>query len=127
KFLMVGRILGPSAVGIAAVALLAVAIAEALSDTGLPQAVVQGKQAPTPGQLGALWTALMCRGALVALLLAALAPLLESQFHLTGALLLLQMAAALPLIRGLASPAYFVVTRDRGFQHIAGIEVAAAG
>lgn len=127
KFLMVGRILGPSAVGIAAVALLAVAIAEALSDTGLPQAVVQDKQTPTPDQLSALWTALTCRGAGVALLLVALAPLLEAQFHLAGSLLLLQLAAALPLIRGLASPAYFVVTRDRGFQHIAGIEVAAAG
>jgi len=126
KFLVVGRILGPSAVGIAAVALLAVAIAEALSDTGLPQAVVQGQQPPSPDQLGALWTVLTCRGALVALLLAALAPVLQAQFHLDGALLPLLMAAALPLVRGLASPAYFVVTRERGFQQIAGIEVAAA-
>jgi len=39
KFLAIGRILGPAAIGSVSVALLAVAIAEALSDTGLAQAV----------------------------------------------------------------------------------------
>jgi len=126
KFLLVGRMLGPEALGVAGVALLAVAIAEALSDTGLPQAVVQGRQAPAPYELSALWTALTCRGMLVGLLLAALAPFLASQFHLSGAEPLLYLAAALPLLRGLASPAYFVVTRDRGFRQIAGIEAAMA-
>src|ERR1700722_2735843 len=43
KFLAIGRILGPAAIGSVSVALLAVAIAEALSDTGLAQAVVQGR------------------------------------------------------------------------------------
>jgi Polysaccharide biosynthesis protein. len=42
KFLALGRILGPSAIGSVSIALLAVAIAESLSDTGLPQAVIQG-------------------------------------------------------------------------------------
>ena len=35
--------------------------------------------------------------------------------------MLMQLAALLPLLRGLASPAYYVVQRDRGFQHIAGM------
>ncbi|CAG2159876.1 oligosaccharide flippase family protein [Cupriavidus numazuensis] len=126
KFLLVGRMLGPEALGVAGVALLAVAIAESLSDTGLPQAVVQGGQAPAPHELSALWTALTCRGALVGLLLAALAPFLAAQFHLDGAVPLLWMAAALPLLRGLASPAYYVVTRARGFQQLAGVEAANA-
>ncbi|HZZ02708.1 MAG TPA: PST family polysaccharide export protein, partial [Paraburkholderia sp.] len=34
KFLAIGRMLGPAAIGSVSVALLAVAIAEALSDTG---------------------------------------------------------------------------------------------
>jgi O-antigen/teichoic acid export membrane protein len=126
KFLALGRILGPSAIGSVSIALLAVAIAESLSDTGLPQAVIQGGSAPTRSELGAVWTTLAIRGALVALLLIALAPLMNNQFHLGNALALLQLAAALPLIRGVASPAYFVVQRDRGFQHLAGIEIAAA-
>ncbi|HEX7910585.1 MAG TPA: oligosaccharide flippase family protein [Paraburkholderia sp.] len=126
KFLALGRILGPSAIGSVSIALLAVAVAESLSDTGLPQAVIQGREAPTRSELSAVWTTLTTRGTLVALVLIALAPLMNSQFHLGNALALLQLAAALPLIRGLASPSYFVVQRNRGFQHIAGIEMAAA-
>ncbi|MEA3121110.1 MAG: hypothetical protein QOH33_651 [Paraburkholderia sp.] len=127
KFLAIGRILGPAAIGSVSVALLAVAIAESLSDTGLAQAVIQGRETPTRDELGAVWTTLVARGVFVALILLALAPLMESQFHLrSGELLLLQLAAALPLIRGIASPTYFVVQRERRFQHIAAIEISAA-
>ncbi|MFM0643206.1 oligosaccharide flippase family protein [Paraburkholderia bryophila] len=126
KFLALGRILGPSAIGSVSIALLAVAIAESLSDTGLAQAVIQGRDTPTHQELGAVWTTLTTRGIVVALLLVALAPVMNRQFHLGNALALLQLAAALPLIRGLASPAYFVVQRNRGFQQLAGIETAAA-
>ncbi|WP_425470755.1 oligosaccharide flippase family protein [Trinickia fusca] len=126
KFLAIGRILGPIAIGRVSVALLAVAIAEALSDTGLAQAVIQGREMPTRSELGAVWTTLLARGVFVALLLVALAPLMASQFHLDGGLLLLQLAALLPLMRGIASPTYFVVQRERRFQHIAAVEIAAA-
>ncbi|AXF07000.1 PST family polysaccharide export protein [Paraburkholderia graminis] len=126
KFLAIGRMLGPAAIGSVSVALLAVAIAEALSDTGLAQAVIQGEHAPTRPQLSAVWTTLTARGVLISLLLVASAPLLSSQFHLDGSLVLIQLAALLPLLRGLASPAYYVVQRERRFQHIAGVEVAAA-
>jgi O-antigen/teichoic acid export membrane protein len=126
KFLAIGRIVGPTAIGSVSVALLAVAIAESLSDTGLAQAVIQGRETPTRNELGAVWKTLLARGALVALLLLALAPLMESEFHLRGELLLLQLAALLPLIRGIASPTYFVVQRERRFQHIAAVEIAAA-
>lgn len=126
KFLAIGRLLGPAAIGSVSVALLAVAIAESLSDTGLAQAVVQAKSTPTRAELGAVWTTLTTRGTLIALLLIALAPLMNSQFHLGGSLLLLQLAAALPLIRGLASPAYFMLQRERSFQQLAGVETSAA-
>jgi O-antigen/teichoic acid export membrane protein len=126
KFLAIGRILGPEAIGSVSVALLAVAVAESLSDTGLAQAVIQGRETPTRTELGAVWTTLATRGVLVACLLIALAPLMNSQFHLGGSLALLQLAAVVPLIRGTASPAYYVVARERRFQQIAGIEVLTA-
>jgi O-antigen/teichoic acid export membrane protein len=126
KFLAIGRILGPAEIGSVSVALLAVAIAESMSDTGLPQAVIQGEAAPTREQLGAIWTTLATRGVLVGAALTAIAPLLNKQFHLGNALLLLQLAALLPLARGIASPAYYVVQRERQFQHVACIEVSAA-
>lgn len=126
KFLAIGRLLGPAAIGSVSVALLAVAIAESLSDTGLAQAVVQGRDAPTRDELGAVFTTLVARGACVALILVALAPFMASQFHLVGSLLLLQMAAALPLVRGIASPGYYVAQRERRFSCIAAIEIGAA-
>jgi len=125
KFLAIGRILGPAAIGSVSVALLAVAVAESLSDTGLAQAIVQGKDTPTQGELGAVLTTLVVRGIGVALVLLALAPFMAHQFHL-GQALLPQMAAALPLVRGLASPGYYVAQRERRFSRIAAIEIGAA-
>jgi O-antigen/teichoic acid export membrane protein len=126
KFLAIGRILGPEAIGSVSVALLAVAIAEALSDTGLSQAVIQGHASPSRDELGSVWTTLASRGVLIGAVLVALAPLMNSQFHLGGSLLLLQLAALLPLLRGFASPAYYVVQRERRFQHVALVEIASA-
>jgi PST family polysaccharide transporter len=126
KFLAIGRILGPSAIGLASVALLVVAIAEALSDTGLAQAVIQGNVPPTRDQFGAVLTTLASRGLLIALLLVGCAPLMDAQFHLGGAPGLVQLAALLPLLRGLQSPAYFIAQRERRFQQIAYIEIACA-
>lgn len=125
KFLAIGRILGPAAIGSVSVALLAVAIAESLSDTGLAQAVVQGEQAPTRNQLGAVLSTLVVRGLCVALVLVVAAPFMASQFHL-GRSLLIQMAAALPLVRGIASPSYYVAQRERRFSRVAAIEIGAA-
>jgi O-antigen/teichoic acid export membrane protein len=126
KFLAIGRILGPEAIGAVSIALLAVAIAESLSDTGLAQAVVQHREAPTHGELGAVWATLAMRGVLIGILIAALAPLMTSQFHMSGSIGLIFLAAILPVLRGIASPAYFVVTRQRGFQKLAGVECSAS-
>ena len=63
---------------------------------------------------------------LIGLLIAALAPFMSSQFHLGGSIGLLLLAALLPILRGIASPAYFIVTRQRGFQKLAGVETSAA-
>ena len=126
KFLAIGRILGPEAIGAVSIALLAVAIAESLSDTGLAQAVVQGRDAPTHNELGSVWSTLAMRGVLIGLLLAALAPFMTSQFHMSGSIGLILLAAVLPIVRGIASPAYFIVTRQRGFQKLAGVETSAA-
>ena len=127
KFLALGRILGPAAIGSVSVALLAVAIAESLSDTGLAQAIIQDRDAPTRSQLRSVLTTLATRGVFIALLLASLAPTMFRLFHLrAGELGLLLLAAVVPLIRGTMSPAYFVVQRERRFQHIAAIEMSAS-
>ncbi len=118
--------LGPAAIGNVSVALLAVAIAEALSDTGLAQAVIQGEHAPTRPQLSAVWTTLTARGVLISLLLVAVgAVVIESvssrRIARADSTRCVAAAVAQACIAGL-----FVVQRERRFQHIAGVEVAAA-
>jgi O-antigen/teichoic acid export membrane protein len=126
KFLLLGRILGPVAIGAVSVALLAIAIAESLSDTGLAQAIIQGRDEPTQAQLGSVLTTLASRGVFIAMLLSLLAPVMASAFHLGETSMLLQLAAVPPLIRGLSSPSYFVMQRNRCFKHVAGVEVSVA-
>lgn len=126
KFLLLGRMLGPAAVGAIGAALLALAIAEALSDTGLAQAIVQAREAPTATQLGGALTTLAVRGAAIGGLGLALAPLLASAFHLGAQWTLFALAAIAPLVRGLVSPAYFVAQRERRFRYIAKVETSSA-
>jgi PST family polysaccharide transporter len=68
---------------------------------------------------------LVARGLCVALVLVIAAPFMASQFHL-GRSLLIQLAAALPLVRGIASPSYYVAQRERRFSRVAAIEIGAA-
>ncbi|SAL86426.1 polysaccharide biosynthesis protein [Caballeronia arvi] len=118
KFLLIARLLGPEAVGIIGVGLLVLAIAEAVSDTGVGQAIVQ-KARPSDIELGAAWSLLILRGCAIGLVMMALAPFLASQFHVAGAMHMLLATAAVPVIRGFASPCVWVWLRDRRFSRIA--------
>ena len=126
KYLLIARLLGPAAVGTIGVALLVLAIAEAVSDTGLNQAIVQKSGRPSHTELGATWTLLILRGLSIGLLLAALAPFLSRQFHVPEALPLLLGTAAVPVIRGLGSPCVAIWTRDRQFSRIAMLDCGVA-
>jgi PST family polysaccharide transporter len=119
KFLLIARLLGPAAVGTIGIALLVLAISEAVSDTGLNEAIVQRSARPSNIELGATWSLLILRGLGIGLVLAALAPLLSRQFHVPEALPLLLGTAAVPVIRGLASPCVAIWQRDRQFSRIA--------
>ncbi|MFM0555970.1 oligosaccharide flippase family protein [Paraburkholderia sediminicola] len=45
---------------------------------------------------------------------------------MNGSLMLFQLSALLPLLRGMASPCNYVVQREPRFEHVAGMEVAAS-
>ena len=119
KFLLIARMLGLEAVGTIGIALLALALAEAVSDTGLWQAIVQENRRPSNTELGATWTLLILRGLGIGVILAALAPFLSRQFHVPDALPLLLGTAVVPVVRGLGPPCSAVWARDRQFSRIA--------
>jgi O-antigen/teichoic acid export membrane protein len=123
KFLLIARILGPAAVGTVGIALLVLSIAEAVSDTGIVQAIVQKPSAPDDTELGAAWSLLILRGLGIGLVIMALAPVLSRQFQVPGALPLLLGTAAVPILRGCASPCSAIWARDRQFARVALLEI----
>lgn len=126
KFLLAAQILGPQSFGVVTVALLSIAVAEALTDTGLQQAVVQHEKPPDESQAGALWTLAMVRGCGVAILLASTAQFTASFFHVPEASPVLLLCAVVPLLRSSISPGVHVRVRERANRKSAIYESIAA-
>jgi O-antigen/teichoic acid export membrane protein len=127
KFLLVGRMLGPEAVGLIGVALLALAVTESLSDTGLPQAIVQQPAATNADQIGAIWTLLLLRGFVVGLVLFLGAGPIAGMLNVPSAAPLIALAAIIPLLRNGLHPGLYMVQRDRNFKALAILEMSATG
>lgn len=125
KFIVLGRLIGPEAVGLVGVALLAIAVAESLSDTGLPQSIVQRSVESNSEQLGAIWTLLVFRGLLIGSILLTAAPLIADLLHVPSAISLISTAAVLPVLRNALGPGYYLAQRERNFRRIATLETAA--
>lgn len=126
KFLLVARLLGPEAIGLVGVALLAIAIAEGLSDTGLPQALVQSSSTIDRLQAGAVWTLQAVRGIFLASLLGASATAIAWLFNAPGSEGLVALAAPIVLLRNGVNPGIYLAQRQRNFRAVALCESLAA-
>ena len=126
KFLLVARLLGPEQIGLVGIALLALAVVESLSDTGLAQAIVQRPDTITASQAGAVWTLQMCRGAVLAILLLAFSIPVSVLFSVPASAQLVALAALVPLLRNSFNPGLYVVQRKRDFKKLSIYEVIAA-
>jgi len=119
KFLLAAKLLGPEQFGFAGVALLILAIAESISDTGLSHAIIQNPKSPKPKERGVLFSIQAIRGLLlssgIALFSYPLARFLGIESHVD----LIFMVAALPLIRNLINPAIYLSQRKLRFKNIA--------
>ena len=119
KFLLAARMLGPQLFGVLGVAFTALTIVEALSDTGLAQALVQRREAATSRELGGVWTLQIFRGLLAGLGMWACAPLIASAFGIPESAPLVALAALVPLMRNVLNPGYMLLQRSRDFRAIA--------
>lgn len=126
KLLLVAGMLGPSGMGIFALVLMMLTTAELLSDTGLPTAIVQDMTEPGERKLGAAWAVLLCRGLGLGILLCVCAPWLAKFFHVESSAWLFMAASGIAVVKGALHPRYFRLQRDRRFDRIAPIEIAAA-
>lgn len=122
KFFMIATLLGPSAIGLAGVGLLAIAIAEALTDTGLPQAIIQQPLEPDKSTLVAVLIVQVLRGFCITFVLLLISLGVGDFFNTPDAQKIVALAAAIPLIRSCLAPSYYVAQRHRNFRAIALVE-----
>lgn len=126
KFFAAARLLGPEAVGLVAVATLTMAVVEALTETGLQQAVIQNRKRLDATEAGAMWTLQLARGALIFLALTFSSGLAASFFKAPAAANLVAAAAFIAVLRSAVNPGPTLRLRDRNFRSIAVYEVAAS-
>lgn len=126
KFFAAARLLGPEAVGLVAVATLSMAVAEALTETGLQQAVIQNRKRLDAPEAGAMWTLQLTRGALIFLALTFSSGLAAAFFKAPAAAGLVAAAAFIAVLRSAVNPGPSLLLRDRNFRSIAAYEVSAS-
>lgn len=126
KFLIAARLLGPEQIGLVGIALLALATAEAMTDTGMSQAIVQHKERITPNEAGAAWTLQVCRGIVLSISLLLLSTPISLFFDLAASAQLIIIAAIVPILRNSINPGYFLKQRERNFKTISIYESSAA-
>ena len=123
---MAARLLGPEQIGTVGVALLALAIVESASDSGLSQAIIQRSNMLGCEEAGAVWTLLLCRGLTLSFLLLISAVPISIFFNIDGSARLVVVAAMIPLLRNAINPGLFIVQRNCNFRNISIYETSAA-
>jgi PST family polysaccharide transporter len=126
KFLVAAKALGPESFGVVVVALVSLAIAESLSDTGLPAALIQAQDEPSSRQLGAVYLALLVRGTLIAGCLVIFSRVIARGFGVPQAADLIELVSAVAIVRGLLSPGLYMMQRERKFRSVCWMECSAA-
>lgn len=126
KFLLAARLLGPEQVGLVGIALICLAVAEGMSDTGLAQAVVQNRRSVNRWQAGAVWTLQITRGAGIAVCLWLLASPIAWAFDAPASASLVALAGGVALLRNSLNPGLYLAQRQRNFRKLSVYEVTAA-
>lgn len=126
KFLILARLLGPEAVGLVGIAMIALSAAESLTDTGLVPAIVQRFEHLTREQESAAWTVLMLRGVAIGTLLILTSPLTATFLRAPDAVGLLAWAAGTPMFRGVVSLGVYYAQRKRDFKTLTFLQAASS-
>ena len=112
--IILARLLAPEDFGLVAVALTAMQLLQNFSDIGVSQAVVRFHDAGRR-DLDTLFTLSALRGALIAMLLFAVAPLTSSFYHDPRMFWVFAGVALYPLLTGFINPKFFEYERNLDF------------
>lgn len=126
KFLIAARLLGPEQIGLVGIALLSLAIVEAMTDTGISQAVIQHKNKIGSDEAGAAWTLQLFRGVALSILLVVLATPISLFFDSADSAGLIIVSAVIPILKNAINPGLFITQRERNFKKISFYESSAS-
>lgn len=126
-FVVLARLLTPSAFGLAGIALFVLAALRQLSRLGLADALVQ-RETDDPGvYLDTAWLIAVARGVGLAALAVAFAPIVASAFGTPRLEPLLYAIAVVPLLDGLGNPGLAYLERDLAFHRTAAYRLGRTG
>jgi O-antigen/teichoic acid export membrane protein len=117
RTLVVARLLGAREMGVMGIALLVLGTVEAFTATGVEAALVS-HPGDVRGELGSAFAIQVARGALVAALIWAAAPLVAAFFGTPAALGVTRGVAVTSLLRGLWNPAVLLLVKRIEFGRI---------
>lgn len=116
KLLVLARLLEPDDFGLFGIALLALALLEAFSDSGFQQAVIQ-RADDALQYLSTVWSVNLIRGLLIAALMISLAPSLAGLLGDPRAAPLIQSVGLVALLRASINPAVYLFERELAFRN----------
>jgi len=119
KFFLLARLLGPQSIGLIAACLMALSIAESLTEMGMSHALIQRRELLDQDGLDALWTATVLRGLLLTVVLFAASGLIARLMNIPEGKTVLQMVALVPFARCIASVRVVIAQRERRFRTVA--------
>ncbi|MAY44118.1 MAG: hypothetical protein CML65_02565 [Rhodobacteraceae bacterium] len=118
KFLVLARILGPEGVGLIGIGLLAIAVAEALSELGLLQSIVQRRSSLSQDQLRAVWGFQLLRATLLGIFFALLSWPASQLFSIPEAFPIFALVAAILFLRGSINLSITLALRDMQMRRV---------
>ncbi|MCR4471279.1 MULTISPECIES: oligosaccharide flippase family protein [unclassified Burkholderia] len=119
KFFLLARLLGPESIGLIAAALMALSIAESLTEMGLSHALIQQRELLDQRSLDALWTANAVRGTILSVVLFVTSAPIARLMSIPESTTLLQLVALVPFARCMASMRVAIAQRERRFRTVA--------
>ncbi|MFA6563362.1 MAG: oligosaccharide flippase family protein [Verrucomicrobiia bacterium] len=115
RTIVLARLLTPDAFGLAAILVACMAVAEALTEVGLREAVVQNRHGGKKEFLNTVWWLSVGRGLLLYAGLWTLAPWVAKTFGQEESVLLLQVGFVVTVLNAATSPALHVLQKDFSF------------
>ncbi len=114
KIAVLARLLSPDDFGLFSLAAIALGVSEALTETGINITLLQTKE-PISHYIDTAWVIAIVRGLIIALIMLGLGLGMNRLFHQPDLLLLVVIAAAVPVIKGFINPAIITLYKDLAF------------